>query len=337
MFDPKLYDKSLEAIRKAYGSDAIAYGSDKPVVARIPTGSVVLDWMTGGGFPMGRWCHFYGGYASAKTLTGWSAIKNAQDAGYTCAYYNIENQFDKVWAAQRGIDVDKLIVVDRTKIEDVGEILETLMASVNIHVIDSVGASVSQDELAGDIRDWNPGIAARAWGKVVRRANARHDEENNMLIFINHAKESFGRQGGEEPGGAKAINFFSSLSLHFRKSSWLFYDKNGILSPDAEKKTSMNKDIQPHGIEFMVRATKNRVAREENQVGRFRLDFRTGQFDEGWTLASAIPYFGLAEKSGSWYTLPNGQKVQGENGLREVVDSDQEFRQTVINKIMENV
>lgn len=336
MVNAEHLDKALDAIRKAYGADSVTTGSQKPVVKRIPTGSIVLDWVTGGGFPLGRWCHFYGGFASSKTLTAWNAIKSAQDMGLSCAYYNAENQFDPVWAKARGIDLDNLLVIDRTKIEDIGEILETLLTTINIHVIDSIGAAVSQDELAGDIRDWNPGIAARSWGKALRRANARFNEQENMIVLINHAKDTFGRMGGEEPGGPKLINFYSSLNLHFRRSSWLYYDKNNILTPDGDKKNSFSEDIEPDGLEFQVRAAKSRIG-EEQRVGRFRLDFKSGQFDEAWTLAKAASFFGAVNKSGSWYTLDDGRKAQGEKGLREILMTDLEFRQLVTNKILEDI
>lgn len=333
--DPSTLDKTLEAIRRAYGENVVRTGAEKPIVTRIPTGSLVLDWATGGGFPLGRWCHFYGGYMSAKTLTAWNMIKSAQDMGLSCAYYNAENQFDPVWAAAKGIDLDKLLVIDRTKIEDIGEALETLLGSVNVHVVDSIGAAVSADELAGDIRDWNPGIAARSWGKALRRANDRFDDEQNTILLINHAKDSFGRMGGEEAGGPKLIRFYSSLDLHFKRSSWLYYDKNGILTTDGEKKNSLTGDIEPDGLEFQVRNAKSRIGGIFRSA-RFRLDFESGEYDHLWVLARAASFFGVLERKGAWYTLPSGDKVQGENGVRDALMNDADLVKLVTDRVMED-
>jgi len=328
-------DKAITAIRKQYGEDVIRKASDKPEVIRIPTGSLVMDWVTGGGFPLGRWCHFYGGYASAKTLTAWHLIRESQKMGLTCAYYNIENQFDPKWAKERGINVDDLHVIDRTKIEDVGEILETLLGVVNVHVVDSIGAAVSQDELAADIRDWQRGLSARAWGKALRRANDRFDDQQNMIVLINHAKDVFGGMGGEEPAGPKLINFYSSLNMHFRRSSWLYYDKNGILSTDGVKTDSLSGDTEPDGMEFVVRVPKSRIS-EPLRVARFRMDFATGEYDNDWILAKAADFFGLVKKSGSWYSY-NDKKFQGENGLRKEINENEELREAIINKVMEDI
>ncbi len=335
--DSKDFDKILAKIKKQHGDNSILKASSKPQVARIPTGSLVLDWLTGGGFPLGRWCHFYGGYGSAKTLTAWHAIREGQRMGLKCVYYNIENQFDPIWAEQHGINLDELYVVDKRRIEDVGEIMEALLGTHNIHVVDSIGAAVSTDELAADIRAWTPGIAARAWGKALRRANARFDDENNTIILINHAKDVFGKMGGEEPAGPKLINFYSSLNMHFRKSSWLYYDKNGILSTEGEKTNSLSGDTEPDGLEFQVRVPKSRVS-EPLRVARFRMDFKTGEYDHAWILSKAADYFGVAKKSGSWYTLPDGKtKVQGENGLREAISNDEVFRRAIEERVMADI
>jgi recombination protein RecA len=333
MVDSKEFDKVLDAIRRQYGDNAIRKGSDKPNVARIPTGSMVMDWVTGGGFPLGRWCHFYGGYASAKTLTAWHLIREAQKMGLTCAYYNIENQFDKKWAIARGIDVDALHVIDKTQIEDVGAIMESLLGVVNVHVVDSIGAAVSSDELAADIRDWQMGLAARAWGKALRRANDRFDDEKNTIVLINHAKDVFGRMGGEEPSGPKLINFYSSLNMHFKRSSWLYYNKAGLLSVDGDKTDSLSGDTEPDGMEFQVRIAKSRIG-EPLRVARFRMDFKTGEFDHLWVMAKAADFFGIVKKGGSWYTLADGSKVQGETGLREAIEKDDSLRQSIVERVM---
>lgn len=328
-------DLIVNAMRKKYGDDVIRLASESPKVERFPTGSLIFDWLTGGGFPIGRWCHFFGGYGSAKTLTAWQAIREAQQVGKTAAYYNAENQFDPVWAAANGIDLERLHVVDQTRIEDIGESLESLMSVIDLHVVDSIGAAVSEDELAGDIRDWNPGIAARSWGKALRRANDRFDNKRNTIILINHSKDVFGRAGGEEPGGPKLINFYSSLNMHFRRSSWLFYDKNGILSPDGNKTNSLSGDTEPNGLEFVVRVPKSRIS-EPFRVARFRMDFQTGEYDHLWVLAKAADYFKVVNKSGSWYTLEDGSKVQGEKGLREAISSDEKLKKAITERVLQD-
>jgi protein RecA len=332
--DPSSLDKALAAIRKEYGDGSIHTGTEKPPLERIPFGSVQLDWATGGGFPLGRWGHFYGGYSSAKTLTCWNLIKSAQELGLTCAYYNLEKQYDEPWVAARGVDVEKLYVVEGTTIEGTGERLEALLGAINVHVIDSLASAVSVDELAGETTDWNPGIQARAWGKVLRRANERFDDSENAIIMINQTREMFGARGAESPTSGRFVEYMSSMSLHFKRSGWLFRDKNGFLHPDGSKTDSVTGDTEPSGIEFQVRVAKSRVG-PPLRSARMRLDFDTGEYDELWALTRGAVYFGVVKQSGSWYTVPGLEKaVQGENGVRQALINDPELMDQIRNTIL---
>lgn len=335
--DVKDYDKVIASMKKEYGAESIRVGSDYPEVQRIPTGIVGLDTLIGGGIPLGRWSHFYGGFSTCKTLLSIHTIKNAQKMGLKCAYYDIENQFDPIWFKSVGVDIDNLLIVDGSIIEDVGVKLEALMSVVHVHVVDSVGLGVSKDELATDLDKWLPGINARAWGKVLRNWNERFDKENNAIILINQTRQVFGKNR-EEPTGGNSINFISSLSLNLTKSSWLYEDKKGNLSPEGMKTNSFSGDTDPSGIELLVRVDKSRIANcKQNAVGRVRLAFESdGQFDDIWTLSRAAIWHGLVEKSGTWYTLPNGEKVQGETGIRGYIEENEDFAMEIKKRLYNN-
>lgn len=321
-------EEVLDAIRKQYGNDEIRYADSYPDMKRIPTGSLELDLATGGGIPIGRWAHFYGPLSSAKTLTAWNVIAEAQKLGLECAYYNIEKQFLADWVASRGIDLSKLHLVEGTTIEGIGDKLEALLGVVHVHVLDSLPFAVSIDELAGQTKDWLPGIHARAWGKVFRRANAFFDDQDNIIILINQTRSAFGKFGGaEEPTSGRAVGYISSLDLQFRRSHWLFKDKNGILQSEGTNVDTITGDKEPEGIEFQVRVTKSRVGRPD-KTARMRLDFETGQFDNLWELVKAAQYSDIVQRGGSWYTYKD-QKVQGEKGLRELILNDVDLQQTI--------
>lgn len=326
--DPSQLSRTLDTIKSQY-KDAVRSPLKDPTIGRIPTGDPMLDWAIGGGIPLGRWSHFYGGYGSAKSLTAWNVIRNAQQMGKVCVYYNAEKQFDKEWAIKWGVNVKDLIVIDGTVIEELGEQMEALVQAAHVHVVDSVPATVSQDELAANVGDWQPGISARAWGKVLRRVQERFDDKENAIILINHVSQPFGR-GGEEPKGAKFIEYMSSLSLHFRRSSWLFHDKNGVLVDAGSGDATMTGDKEPDGIEFQVRAAKTRVSKP-NRTARMRLDYVDGSFDPLWALSRAAIHFKLLDKKGSWYSLKADETIkgQGDNGIRKMLLDHPNFKDEV--------
>lgn len=334
--DTSTLDRALAQIRKEYGDDSIRVGSNYNDPPRISTGSLELDIVTGGGIPIGRITHEYGGHFSGKSLTALNTIANAQKMGQTCAYYDIEKQFSKTWAAKHGVDVDKLLVVEKTTIEDVGTAMETLLGSVHLHVVDSIPAAISIDELAAGNDEWRPGISARAWGKTLRRIQERFDPRENTLIMINHVGTVFGKYaGGDEPKGAKFIEYLSSLSLEFRRTSWLMRAKDGYLKTDGESESSISGDKTPSGIEFAVRVKKSRVC-VPFQSARLRLDFATGQVDDVWSLFKAGQLYGVIEKSSpGWYIL-DGKKVR-ESAIRDEIQSDDKLKQSIVDAIQENM
>ena len=94
--------------------------------------------------------------------------------------------------------------------------MEGLFGVVHLHIIDSSSIAVSEDELNADIRDWRPGINARAWGKVFRRLNERFDHQANTVIMIDQVRVNF-RTGGDEAAGGRIFDHQSSMSVMFRK------------------------------------------------------------------------------------------------------------------------
>lgn len=74
---------AIDAILKKYGNDSILLGNNVVDVKRISTGSLTLDLITGGGWPVGRIIEVYGPESSGKaqplyskilTPTGWKTM-----------------------------------------------------------------------------------------------------------------------------------------------------------------------------------------------------------------------------------------------------------------------
>ncbi len=334
--DPNSLQKALDAIAKTYGAESIRMGDEDEEVIRVPTGIIQLDSLIGGGFPLGRWVHPYGGFGSGKSLTCFHLIKGAQKMGLTCAYYDLEKQYNKGWVESIGVDTSKLLVVEGNEIEPLGEKMDALMGAINIHIVDSVGIGVSVHRQAARLDESRPASAARAWGEVIPRLQSRFDRKNNMIVMVNHAREVFGKPGQEKPVGGSAIEFASSLSLHFSKSSWLFRDAQGNLSETGKKIDEQTGRTTPDGIDLVVSVKKSRVS-DPYGSARMRFEFGSGgHFDETWALSRQAIFGGLVARSGSWYTLPNGERVQGESKVRDYIDNTPEFAERLRELFYEN-
>lgn len=326
--DVALLDRAIDAIKAEYGNDSIHAGGESPPVSRISTGSPELDYATGGGIPVGRWSRFYGTYSSGKSLTCWNVIRNAQELGLKCAYYNIEKQFDEFFVASRGVDIDELLLVPGTIIEEVGTKCEALLSSVHLHVFDSCSQAISIDELACKPGDWRPGIGPRAWGKVFRRINERFDDVENTIILVDQVRKNWDTKADEPPGG-KNMEHVSSMTLQFKRGKWLFYNKDGVLNETGAKTPdTLSKLTEADGQEVQVLIKKSRVGRPFRQA-RLHLDFKTMEFDTLFELAKAAKYFGIVADSSNGRYSYGDTKFVGMPALREGIAADRELQEVI--------
>lgn len=332
--DPSQADRVHAQIEKVYGKGVVHAGDETPALKRISTGNIELDIATGGGIPMGRWCHLWGGYSSGKSLTCWQIAREAMALGMGVCYYNIEKQYHPDFVVKQGVDVSSPLfkIVEAATIEAVGTMMESLMKAYHIHIIDSLANATSIDMLNAKVEDWQMGLNARAWGKVLARIHERLDLTDNAIIMVNQARDSFGQQEGEHPPGGRLIDFVSSMTVYFRRTKWLHRREDGVLDPEAAPRPTLSGQNEPEGIEFRLRVEKSRVSRPF-RTAVLRYDFATGHWDELWSLAKGAGFHQVIERSGSWYTMPDGKRVQGELKLRNALAGDEEL-QRHIRKVM---
>ena len=75
--------------------DAVKLGSDDYFkIERIPTGSLVLDRVTGGGFALGRHYECFGDENSGKSYIVYRTMALSQQRGNLCAIVDPEHSFD---------------------------------------------------------------------------------------------------------------------------------------------------------------------------------------------------------------------------------------------------
>jgi RecA/RadA recombinase len=360
--DVSTLDDDLAAIRERRGIDAIGRGDEEAPVDRIPLPSPSLMRITSGGIPLGRITRLWGDPSTGKTHVAYIIIAAAQALrsesfpnGLEAAYWNVEKIWDAKHAANLGVDTKRMLLEQVTIIEDIAREMETLLKSCHVHVIDSASAAVCVDELANEAEDWTRAMDARAWKRAIKRIHNSLDKDENALVIIDHSsRDQTTKQ--EFALGGKSLEFRSSMSLHFRKGSWLYYHpKGGYLETDekiaVEVGTGPAGQKEADGIEVVVRVNKSRVCRPF-RVARMRLDLNTFKFDTLFELLDAATFFDedggvairtgrppIAEKTGaksSWYRIlgDDKDKVQGMSGLRERIDAEPALAAVILNAML---
>ena len=314
----------LKQIKKQYGDGAVMMLGESPTmkIESIPSGSLSLDCALGiGGYPKGRIVEIYGPESSGKTTLAIHAVAEAQKLGLLAAYIDAEHAFDREYASNLGVDVNKLLFAQPDCGEDCLEIATKLISSgkIGILVIDSVAALIPRAELEGEMGDARIGLQARLMSQALRKMVGIISKTNCLCIFINQIREKIGIMFGnpETTTGGNALKFYASMRLEVRKSTAI---KDG-----DEAVANLTK----------VKVVKNKCAPPFRKA-EFEIEFGKGinKFNE--ILEKAIE-FDIIHKSGSWFSYDDNKLGQGKANVISILEDDPELLAEIEEKVISQI
>lgn len=287
------------------GDNAVIH--DVPV---IPTGIFSLDAILGvGGFPQGRMIELWGENSSGKTTVCLQTIAAVQKAGGLAAFLDLEYALDVNYAADLGVDLNSLMLIQPGSGEDAFESIENLASVLgpgDVIVVDSVAALTPKAELKGDFGDSHPGLLARLMSQGMRKLTGAVSKSGVTVIFINQVRLKIGISYGdnrETPGG-KALKFAASVRVEV-----------GAGSKIKDKTTG---DII--GCVTRLKIPKNKVAPPFRSL-ETEMRFGKGIHRPLDLLIQGILY-GVIEMKGSSYNYEGNLFARGkENAYRALMDS----------------
>ncbi|MEM8486179.1 MAG: recombinase RecA [Bacteroidota bacterium] len=316
----KALDLAVKQIEKQFGKGSIMRLGDAPIatIECVPTGSLALDSALGiGGVPRGRIIEIFGPESSGKTTLATHIIAEAQRIGGTCAFIDAEHAFDATYAEKLGVDVDNLLVSQPDAGEQALNICDMLVRSgaLDVVVIDSVAALVTQSELEGDMGDSAMGLHARLMSQAMRKLTGTINRTKTVLIFINQIREKIGVMFGnpETTTGGRALKFYSSVRMDIRRIGAI---KDGT-------------DVV--GNRTRVKVVKNKVAPPFRQV-EFDIIFGEGISSLGELIDLAVDN-DIIQKSGSWYSYGDQKIGQGRDATKTWLKESEKQRAEIKTRV----
>ena len=313
---------AMAQIEKQYGKGAVMkLGENASMsVEHIKTGSMALDMALGiGGIPRGRIVEIYGPESSGKTTLALHCVAEAQKAGGTAAFIDVEHALDPVYAANLGVDIDSLLVSQPDSGEQALEIAEALVRSgaIDIIVIDSVAALVTRAEIEGEMGDNHVGQLARLMSQALRKLTGALSKSNCSAIFINQLREKIGVIYGnpETTTGGRALKFYASVRIDVRKIETL---KNGS---------------EMIGSRTRARVVKNKVAPPFREA-EFDVLYGKGISHTGELVDMGLE-FDVLKRSGAWFYYGDTRIGQGKDSVKQLLEENAELANELESKIME--
>ena len=305
----KALETALRQIDKQVGKGAVMRLGQNPAmqIDAISTGSLTLDMALGiGGLPRGRITEIYGPESSGKTTLALHCIAEAQKAGGTAAFIDVEHALDPVYASALGVDIDSLLVSQPDTGEDALEITEALVRSgaIDIIVVDSVAALAPKAEIEGEMGSTHVGVQARLMSQALRKLTGSISKLNCVAIFINQLREKVGVVYGspEVTPGGRALKFYSTVRIDVRKGEPI---KNGseIIGSRTKAKVVKNKIAPPF------------------KVAEFDIMYGEGISRVGELLDLAV-MADVVKKSGAWFSYKENRLGQGRDKVKELFKND---------------
>ncbi|MBQ8203957.1 MAG: recombinase RecA [Clostridia bacterium] len=312
---------AVEQIERQYGKGTVMrLGENASMnVEHIRTGSIALDMALGiGGIPKGRIVEIYGPESSGKTTVALHCVAEAQKAGGTAAFIDVEHALDPVYAAALGVDIDSLLVSQPDSGEQALEITEALVRSgaIDIVVIDSVAALVTRAEIEGEMGESHVGQLARLMSQALRKLTGALSKSNCSAIFINQLREKIGVLYGnpETTTGGRALKFYSSVRIDIRKVEAI---KNGS---------------EMIGSRTRARVVKNKVAPPFREA-EFDVMYGKGISREGELVDMGLN-FEIIKRSGAWFYYGEDRLAQGRDNVKQLFIDNKELALEIEEKIL---
>jgi recombination protein RecA len=303
-----------------------------------PTPSAGLNRALGGGFPYGRQVLLWGSKSSAKSSLCLQTVALAQKQGKLCAWVDAEMSYDEEWAKKLGVDTSQLIYSEARSINDMVDVgVALLQAGVDLIVIDSISSLLpavyfekDSDELKSLDQTKQIGAESKdlkhAW-LMLNYANNR--EKPALVIAISQARNNIQATYTQAaPTGGLTTQFMSSTIVKlFSSSSDSQAIKAKIKSGDKLIEQKVGRKVRWEVLNSKTSAPGDSAEYDFYYRGDFI------GIDGVADLVDTAEMLGFVNRTGAWYQLEDGTKLQGRDAFIVRVKEDAELYKSLVEKV----
>lgn len=334
-------DKLIADINKKYGDGSLMRGTQIPQLPPVPSGSLSLDYALGtGGLPPNRLIEVFGQESCGKTTLGFLVMRQFLDAfpDKVAMMLDLEHKTDKDWAEKLlgGPEyMERLLYAQPDHIEQGTNMYVDLLSTGHVCfcLFDSVGGAATKASMEKDAEKTQVGGNALQITKFSRLASVYSAKYECLTFCVNQIREDMeGYHRNLSPGG-RALKHHSSARIYMRKSS-----------REVVKQKIGSEDLVI-GNRIYATMIKNHLGGVEGAVANWWF-YSVETDDHSFGIDTEDELFNLALTTGvvtgsGWYHHPafpadakGEHKVQGKEGLKALLRSDEALKATIISETM---
>lgn len=303
----------MASLEKEFGPGVVSIGSEIKTYPRIPSGSLGLDLILGGGWPANCWNEVVGDPSSGKTNIAYNtvAINQRRDPNFTTLWIAAEEWVGQ-WAESAGCDTSRIVVVETNVMEEAySSILQFAeQKACDFVVIDSLPALMPELEDGKDVGEVSPGRGAYLTGQFFRKAGKafrRIEEEGSRPIYglvVNQWRMKIGISFGDPrtTGGGLGKEYRYFTRVEVARDDWL--------------ESGSGKEKDRIGQTVRAKTLKNKTAPPQ-RMAKYDLYFDEGgpvppgQIDYAKEIITLGTLYGIITKAGAWFSYEGQQLGQG--------------------------
>lgn len=219
----------------------------------IPTDSISLDRLFGGGLPLGKYVQLYSPQGIGKTTVSvWIAIALAE-RGMKTLFIDVENALEDSLVI--GCGGEKYlkngmiqIIRQATTYKALEEVFGAVLAAREhtLIVLDSITAVTPQTLLDISVEEMRPGLKSILEGNFLQKYKAAVRDAGCTVLLLNQmrTKINFKRGSSQGAAGSNALHFFSDITISMRRAKAIIEDERQI-GTSVLAKAEKNKCVAP--------------------------------------------------------------------------------------------
>ena len=275
---------------------------------------MMLFQLPGGGLNTGATHLFWGTPSVGKTTMCFRIIAEAQKLGYRPVIIDSESSYNDAYAAKCGIDINDVVIIQSTIVEDIMKNLIGYLTDdkeKHIFLFDSLSNIIKEEFYDKPEGGKAMGLQSRSQGYLLQKlVNYLHKERNIMLFVAHQTVDLSGMFAVTKAKMGNTVHHnmhnIVKLFLSMSKSEMEREENNMITSQRATWTVEKTKQIPTIGA-----------------TGYYYVLPQEGRIDQGREIIDIAIEMDLIQRKGAWYTYEESKW----NGMGAIQLTDKQVKE----------